>query len=142
YRYEDLANAVRKIRIDLGIPIEFPGGLPIASSGAASGGHCAVGRIRYDAVDPGAPDGVLLYLKASLTGDEPVDVVNYAKAHADFPNESTANQWFSEAQFESYRALGQHMVESVLAPVAHAPSLTIEEFFDAAGGAMGEMERT
>ena len=29
YTYEDLGNAIRKIRVDLGIPIEFPSGMPI-----------------------------------------------------------------------------------------------------------------
>jgi hypothetical protein len=134
YRYEDLANAVRKIRIDLGIAIEFPDGLQIAGGDVVHGSHYAVGRVGYSAVDPGAPDGVILYLKTSLTGDEPVDVANYAKAHRDFPNESTVNQWFSEAQFESYRALGQHMVESVAAPDARTHPATIEDFFDAAIG--------
>ena len=31
-----------------------------------------------------------------------------------FPHESTANQWFGEAQFESYRALGVHTLDEVL----------------------------
>ena len=42
-------------------------------------------------------------------------VLNYAKAHLAFPHESTANQWFTEAQFESYRALGYRSVEAAVA---------------------------
>jgi hypothetical protein len=107
----------------------------IAAGDASAGAHFAVGWIHYDHVDPDAKDGVIVYLKASLSGDEPVDVVNYAKAHPEFPNESTADQWFTEAQFESYRALGQHMVGSLVAqPDAERISLTIEDFFDAARG--------
>ena len=61
--------------------------------------------------------------------------MNYAKAHPEFPNESTADQWFTEAQFESYRALGRHMVNSLVAqPDSDRTPLTIEEFFDAASG--------
>jgi hypothetical protein len=41
-----------------------------------------------------------------LTGREPADVLSYARLHSRFPNESTANQWFKESQFESYRRLG------------------------------------
>ena len=50
--------------------------------------------------------GYLLYLKPSLTGGEPSDVAQYAKRSPDFPHEPTADQWFSESQFESYRRLG------------------------------------
>jgi hypothetical protein len=31
---------------------------------------------------------------------------NYALAEPAFPQQSTADQWFNEAQFESYRKLG------------------------------------
>jgi hypothetical protein len=121
--FEDLGNAIRKIRIDLGIPIEFPKGIPIYSRGqAAQGGdpikdarHFAVARIGYSKVDrtaDGYPqeDGWLLYIKPAVYGDEPLDVRNYATKHEEFPHETTADQWFSEAQLESYRALGLYSV--------------------------------
>ncbi len=108
FAFEDLGNAVRKIRIDLGVPIEFPT-LSI-SADAATSSHFAVGTIRYSLVDvvdgQPAPDGTIIYLKPSLCGDEPTDVRNYASSHRSFPHESTADQWFSESQFESYRVLG------------------------------------
>jgi hypothetical protein len=55
----------------------------------------------------------LLYLKATVTGDEPADVLNYAALHADFPNETTLDQLFDEAQWESYRKLGEHVGENL-----------------------------
>jgi hypothetical protein len=55
----------------------------------------------------------LIYIKPSLTGDEPADVLHYAASHPSFPHETTANQFYTESQFESYRALGQHIAESV-----------------------------
>jgi hypothetical protein len=115
YTFDDLANAVRLIRIDHGVPIEFDEGFQIGPQGREGGNRTfAVGRIRYSAVDgPEAPDGVLIYLKATLTGAEPVDVTNYARAHPAFPHESTAEQWFTEAQFESYRMLGLTAVAQV-----------------------------
>jgi hypothetical protein len=73
--------------------------------------HCVVGKIHYENVDPGAEPGIFVYVKASLTGDEPADVLNYQTAHPDFPHETTADQWFDEPQFESYRRLGQHIVK-------------------------------
>jgi hypothetical protein len=116
YAFQDLGNAIRKIRIDLGIPIEFEHGLGMDAAHAGHGNrHGALGRIRYSAVDGPVADGVLIYLKTTLSGDEPVDVMNYAVAHPDFPHETTANQWFGESQFESYRMLGLHTVESVAA---------------------------
>jgi hypothetical protein len=114
YTFADLGNAIRRVRIDFGVPIVFPDGLPFSAAGQGRGNaHAAVGRILYSASDPAVDDGVLVYLKATLSGDEPVDVLNYASAHPAFPHESTSNQWFAEAQFESYRALGAHTVEAV-----------------------------
>ena len=115
YAYEDLGNAVRKIRIDLGISISFPETMPRAFVRAdATNRHCVVGQICYRAVDPGAKDGVIIYLKPSLTGDEPTDVLHYASTDANFPHQTTVDQFFDEPQFESYRRLGAHVVEMIL----------------------------
>jgi hypothetical protein len=112
YRFDDLANAVRRIRIDLGVRIEIDGiDMSLARQGAGNP-HCLVGNIHYDADENGAT-GTLVYIKPCLSGDEPSDVRNYAAKHPDFPHQSTANQWFSEAQFESYRMLGVHTIEMV-----------------------------
>jgi hypothetical protein len=128
FTFEDLGNAISKIRIDLGIPIELER-LPMRARDLAGKSYdrvldeaafpyCAVGRIRYSCVDPVTTageeiDGWLLYIKASLNGTETADVFHYAKLHASFPHESTANQLYSESQFESYRALGSHMIDRI-----------------------------
>ena len=122
YCFDDLANAVRRVRIDFGIPIEFPYGVDIGA--AKSAARWAVGTIRYSALDPAADDGILIYLKPALTGDEPIDVVNYARSHPAFPQESTMNQWFNVAQFESYRMLGLHTVQSIC---QHRPTVSVKE---------------
>ncbi|HEX2252278.1 MAG TPA: hypothetical protein VHQ65_03315 [Thermoanaerobaculia bacterium] len=121
--FDDLGNAIRKCCTDFGIEVDLDvarfrpdGELRFAEW------HCAVGKIRYDKVDPEAAPGILVYLKASLTGDEPPDVLNYAAEHPEFPHESTADQWFGEAQFESYRKLGEHVVMSVLQRAADDPA--------------------
>ena len=114
FHFDDLGNATRKIRIDLGIPIEFPNGVSIAKEITAGSKHCAVGRIVYSAVDgKGVEPGTLIYIKASLTGNEPRDVLTYAAEHLAFPHEPTSDQWFDEPQFESYRRLGLHVVEEI-----------------------------
>ena len=60
-----------------------------------------------------APNGTILYMKATLSGDESVDVRHFSQADPLFPHDSTANQFFDEARFESYRDLGFHTVQSV-----------------------------
>jgi hypothetical protein len=120
----DLGGSIRKIRADLGIPIDFPGGISIYPRSAdlatlARGLYWAVGRIRYSLVDPpptddpaarDARDGWLLYLKTAYYGTEPPDVYEYARANDQFPHESTVDQFFTESQFESYRMLGLHAI--------------------------------
>lgn len=112
YNFDDLGNALRKIWIDLGVRIDICGldrlkkRFTERPTPATQEPYWAVGRIRYNAADRGGEDGWLLYLKAGLHGTEPVDVLSYAIAHPTFPHESTANQFFSESQFESYRMLG------------------------------------
>ena len=114
FHFDDLGNAIRKIRIDLGIPIEFPKGISITREITAESRHCAVAKIGYKAVDgQEVPDGTLIYIKASLTGNEPRDVANYAAENTSFPHQPTSDQWFDESQFESYRRLGHHVVEEI-----------------------------
>jgi len=114
--FEDLGNAIRKIRVDFGIPIDFAE-VPIYSrvdgGPAPAGKYCAVGTIQYSCVDTGAKDGTLIYLKPAFYGTEPRDVFNYAQDSKEFPHETTADQFFSESQFESYRALGSHVIEQI-----------------------------
>jgi uncharacterized short protein YbdD (DUF466 family) len=68
------------------------------------------GSSNIPATPPAQPEsGVLIYLKASLTGDENDYVNDYKKRNPDFPHETTLIQFFSEEQFEVYRALGYHI---------------------------------
>ena len=114
--FSGLGNAIEKCRTDLGVPIEIDVSQIKPVTGIGHGmWHCAVGCIRYSEADPGQADGTLVYIKASLTGNEPQDVTTYANAHSSFPHETTADQWFDETQFESYRALGEHTINNVLA---------------------------
>lgn len=69
--------------------------------------HAALARVTL--VDEPAWEGWLLYIKPTLVGDEPADIVQYHRAHLPFPQETTADQFFDEAQWESYRMLGYHI---------------------------------
>lgn len=127
--FQDLGNAIRKIRIDLGIDIDINVEPLRPSAQHRSGVHYAVGAIRYSRVDPGAPDGILIYLKPSLSGDEPVDVLEYAAHHDRFPHEPTSDQFFDESQFESYRRLGEHVARDIFASVI-PQAAALPEIFD------------
>lgn len=112
YSYESLGVAIRKIRIDLGVPIEFEE-FRFAPPEALGGRHCAIAKVRYSCVDEDGTDGVLVYIKPSLAGDEPRDILNYRVGNQKFPQDSIADQFFDEPQFESYRMLGSHIIESI-----------------------------
>jgi hypothetical protein len=80
------------------------------------GPHVAVGAIEYPPA-PGSRErekGALVYIKASLSGDENDYVMTYKASNATFPHETTADQLFSEEQFEAYRALGEHIARRFL----------------------------
>lgn len=77
--------------------------------------HAILARIRY--VDTGEICWLLL-IKPSFTGDEPVDVIQYQRTHPLFPQEPTSDQYFDEAQWESYRKLGEHIGISLFTPPA------------------------
>ena len=143
YRFGDLGNAIRKVRIDLGIPIEFTA-MPIFRSEPGEtrkGMYWAVGKIRYSCIDgPKVKDGLLLYIKPAVYGDEPRDVLEYRKSHPTFPHESTADQFFDEPQFESYRILGSHVMDQICGSdnnnleLQAAVCKAVEKLLDGRGG--------
>ncbi|HJU41006.1 MAG TPA: hypothetical protein VJ724_15655, partial [Tahibacter sp.] len=115
YLYEDLENAVRKIRVDFGIRITFDDDKPPRPApGAKPERHWFCGTIHYTERGAAGEDGKLFVIKPLLTGDEPLDLVRYAETTRSdgraFPQQPTSDQFFDEAQFESYRQLGLHSV--------------------------------
>jgi hypothetical protein len=142
---EDLGNAVRKIWIDLGIRIEFDRiDVTPRQRPPVDGTYCALGRIHYP--EQGARDGTLVYVKPGFHGSEPPDIRSYAALHDEFPHESTADQWFSESQMESYRCLGSYIIDKMSrgrgddVPAQHAQAfrqLGIDEFVCLVGQYLG-----
>ena len=115
HSFDDLANAIRKCRTDFGIEIEMDlAGLELDKDKKFSEAHAATGVIRYDLIDATLEKGILIYFKPTLTSGDPVDIQNYRTLHPAFPHQSTANQWFDESQFESYRQLGRVSMETAL----------------------------
>jgi hypothetical protein len=105
YHMDDLGNLIRLCRLDFNTEIVLDPILISRREGKFGKAHCAVGKILY----PEGSIGTIVYMKSSLCGDESPDVLHYATKAPDFPHETTADQFFSEEQFESYRALGEHI---------------------------------
>ncbi len=105
-----LAKLIRYARINMGIDIEIELDDVRKHDDDLSRKHCALGEINYG----NGETGYLLYIKSSLTGDENEYVKEYHAAHPEYPHESTADQFFDEAQFEVYRALGFHITNELL----------------------------
>jgi len=126
-RFSSLITLQRYARIDLGVRIDMPwdrirtSTLPLMGKGSVEskdaeaaaarprGPHVAIGTIDY-----GDDKGFLVYLKSSLTGDENDYIRDYARRYSAFPHETTGDQFFSEEQFEVYRALGFHIAHGLL----------------------------
>ena len=117
----NLATLIRLCRIDFGIRIQIDSSpLRIQGTDRLTKTHAAIGSIRYDDVDQGQLPGVLVYVKISMTGDEPPDLQNYAQSDTNFPYQPTdLRQSFDEQQFECYRCLGDHIASKVFEDVVN-----------------------
>jgi hypothetical protein len=103
YKFNDFANLQRKARIDLGIDITIDmTDLRPNKKTQSTAKNFVSGIIEY----PGHDLGLLIYIKSTMTGKEPEDLQSYRKKNPTFPDQTTADQFFDEAQFESYRELG------------------------------------
>lgn len=133
YQFEDLANLIRLVRIDHGLEIRVSAanddpllqgvfGTPrqIAQTARTPDGPCAVmldvvGTTRSAA--RGVPDGALfsriVLLKPVIISHVGADVDQYKVTHPSFPQETTVDQFFDEAQWESYRQLGLQVAQRV-----------------------------
>ncbi|MCK5876229.1 MAG: patatin-like phospholipase family protein [Candidatus Marithrix sp.] len=110
FEMADLANLQRKARIDLGINIEFDLSdlRPDPNNNGYTKTYFVQGTITYPKDENGnSQTGTLFYIKTAMVGDEPEDLLAYRRTHPTFPDETTADQFFNEDQFESYRKLGE-----------------------------------
>jgi hypothetical protein len=143
-----MGMAITKCRADFGAEIDLD--LRPLRKDPATGytkTHCVVGTIHYPppwaAVDGKADrrtkcgcldgeeadpyTGVIVYLKSSLVGDEPADLLAYQLLSPVFPQDSTANQWFTESKFEAYRRLGHHVAMTTMKPALPPQDTAIQE---------------
>jgi hypothetical protein len=116
FTFHGLMTLVRHAQIDLGVKIEpnLSELRPNAASGL-SRSHFHLCQIEYPKLsgESTGSTGLLLYLKLSVTGNESELIQRYRKLKAEFPHQSTMDQFFDEEQFEAYRQLGVHVAEGL-----------------------------
>lgn len=137
FQFNDLENLVRKARIDFGAEIDFytreeasrlftlcGADLTVLSPedlrDNTSSRGVLLARIRYrerpDPARPGQtcrPEGTLVVIKPNLHNALDVDVLSYAERNPTFPHEATSDQFFDEAQWESYHRLGEDIGQAL-----------------------------
>jgi hypothetical protein len=134
FRFADLENLTRKVRLDLGGELEILGGTRLSNFAGKFG--CTDMSVFIDPAakdwreqlasrsSPGSVLAVqvsfvtetldLLWVKPSLVPDLPPDLATYSLANPAFPQQSTSNQFFDESQWESYRKLGEFSMRRLL----------------------------
>lgn len=125
--FGDFGNLVEKARVDFGIEIEIDLSPMVPDETDPVTGQLLVargfqvGRVVYP--DPQLPAGILIYLRSSWLDGLDADLVAYKHAHPRFPDQSTADQFFDERQFEAYRELGYHSAQRALDEILDLPAV-------------------
>ncbi|KQV59678.1 MULTISPECIES: patatin-like phospholipase family protein [unclassified Duganella] len=118
YRFDDLENLLRRARIDLGASIRFirpdaelkQRGVGTLDDLVSDKCNACIALAQIDYGEQASDEkGVLVLVKPALMRDLPEDVHNYARDNDSFPQQSTADQFFAEDQWESYFSLGRYI---------------------------------
>lgn len=117
--FGDLGNCVRKCRVDFGVNIRLDlAEFDLKGDPPRPAVSHIWGKVHYPGVEGKAPlVGEILYIKSSVpaSGDRPpADIVSFQCDNPHFPHQPTSDQWFTEAQFESYRQLGYWITQRAL----------------------------
>jgi hypothetical protein len=116
YGFGSLMNALRYAEVDLGIRVEIDLAPLVPDEKGQTRTHFVRGTIHYPkTISRKACRGALLLCKSSVTAGDAEPLRKFQKEHPAFPQESTADQFFSEAQFEAYRSLGAAMAQDLMA---------------------------
>ncbi len=109
-------QAARFAKLDFGVEVDINMERFKPHPDGSAKYHFSFGKIRYPNLNQenqGDLVGQIVYIKLSRTGNEPAGVEHYRLLNSDFPHQSTADQFFDEAQFEAYRCLGEHTAEDI-----------------------------
>jgi hypothetical protein len=151
YENQDLANLIRLARIDFAYeflqlrrsdfePLDgidrFVNGIADPGEvkrGDGKDGRCFSVFYAFRSHEPSEFErgSAIIVIKPRLIEGAPADVLEYAKESETFPQETTADQFFKEGQWESYRRLGVALcaglapprLDNEAAPAGFFPSL-------------------
>ena len=146
--FQGLTRLQRLAAIDLGVRIDIDLDDLRLNEGGLSRSHFRFCRIHYpERGDRRAGYGYLLYVKLSLTGNEGEFIRRFRADEPAFPHHSTADQFFSEEQFEAYRSLGEHtgnnlFLRAIVGDLADGREVGLEEWFARLGASFLEPVRS
>jgi hypothetical protein len=112
----DLNRLQRLVSIDFGYRIDFDVA-DLKLNQNFSSGYGLLAKIDYTPEEPSMARkqlGWILYIKLAMLGTESSYVLDYRRENPRFPHQTTADQFFDEAQFEAYRKLGETAAMSFL----------------------------
>jgi len=121
FEFSSLVKLIRFARIDKGIDIEIELNDLRPDSKGLNKNHWALGKIHYSESEIGH----LLYIKASITGDEDEYIREYRSRNPAFPHQPLTYQFFDETQFEAYRALGYHITNKMFGEISEMPEFKL-----------------
>lgn len=128
YLFGDIENLIRKARIDYDIRIDFINPESVKDDPAVKGNP----QMEADLLLFGTPDSIsrepqrdflmfarvdygnnqaghIIFVKPRRVFSLPLDLAGYADRDQEFPQQTTADQFFDEAQWESYCELGKRL---------------------------------
>lgn len=105
--------------------ILYPPGEAVKGEGVEAG-PTRPGATPKSAASP-IDEGLLVYVKPTLTGDEDADLIRFWGENLEFPHDSTMDQFYTPAKFESYRQLGAHSGRQVIKRLAGLGEKLVDE---------------
>jgi len=107
HHFNTLSEAIDLAHADLGVEFDMDMRdlIPDPTTGRSASCH-VTGTFTY----PNGTVGTIVFVKAAICEQAPIEVVTYRERDPVFPSHPTTDQFFSELTFESYRTLGEHAV--------------------------------
>ncbi len=111
--FDDLAKALRRCETELGVSFQSIEDFRVGRTSPDGGVYAGAFLVHY--IHRPQP-GLLLYIKPGFDQSDakfPLETLHYGRRSSEFPHEATVHQFFTAAQFEAYRELGEHIIERI-----------------------------
>jgi len=124
FTLEDIAGALEKVKVDFGVHIKFIKhyGIENLTPNNQTENTVLTERLEYSKngfalatihYPNKTKKGYLMIIKSLMIEDLPPSLFHYKSTHKNFPNQTTADQFFNENQFEAYRELGYQLTKQM-----------------------------